>query len=157
MGCGGKDPRIARSACRVAAGKASSVDNGGQNYEAGLAVGGPIVDNELGFRLSAWVRHDAGYIDRIDYLDYQYSSHDNTPLDKDVASYDPNLPRPPAASVLNARLGVRLHGVEWAAFATNLTNSLPEIEREHDSPVDPLYRGMTIRPRTIGLQANVRY
>ena len=36
-------------------------------------------------------------------------------------------------------------------------DDLPEIEREHDSPVDPLYRGMTLRPRTIGLQANVRF
>jgi len=91
------------------------------------------------------------------HLDYQYSSHDTTALDRNVASYDPNLPRPPAVSVLNARLGFSLNRVEWALFATNLTNDLPELEREHDSPVDPLYRGMTVRPRTIGLQANVRY
>jgi iron complex outermembrane recepter protein len=91
------------------------------------------------------------------HLDYQYSSHDHTPLDSNIGSYDPNLPRTPAVSVLNARVGFTLDHVEWALFGTNLTGDHPEIEREHDSPTDPLYRGMTIRPRTIGLQANVRY
>jgi outer membrane receptor protein involved in Fe transport len=40
--------------------------NGGQNYEAGVAHGGPIIDSELGFRVSAWYRHDGGWIDRYD-------------------------------------------------------------------------------------------
>jgi outer membrane receptor protein involved in Fe transport len=40
--------------------------NGGQSYEAGIAHGGPIIDNELGFRVSAWYRHDGGWIDRYD-------------------------------------------------------------------------------------------
>jgi iron complex outermembrane recepter protein len=91
------------------------------------------------------------------HADFQYSSHDNTPLDKDVANYDPNLPRTPAIVNLNARVGVDLNGLECALFATNILGEQPEIEREHDSPTDPLYRGMTIRPRTIGVQVNLRY
>ena len=43
----------------------SFTDNGGPNYEFGAAAGGPIVDNELGFRVSAWYRQDGGYIDRV--------------------------------------------------------------------------------------------
>ena len=39
--------------------------NGDPSYEAGLAVGGPIVDDKLGFRVSAWSRNDGGYIDRV--------------------------------------------------------------------------------------------
>jgi iron complex outermembrane receptor protein len=39
--------------------------NGGPSYEAGAAVGGPIVDDKLGFRVSAWGRTDGGYIDRV--------------------------------------------------------------------------------------------
>src|SRR5882757_8253921 len=39
--------------------------NGAPSYEAGAAVGGPIVDDKLGFRVSAWGRNDGGYIDRV--------------------------------------------------------------------------------------------
>jgi len=39
--------------------------NGAPSYEAGAAVGGPIVDDKLGFRVSAWGRTDGGYIDRV--------------------------------------------------------------------------------------------
>jgi len=41
--------------------------NGAPSYELGVAVGGPIVDDKLGFRFSAWGRRDGGYIDRVDY------------------------------------------------------------------------------------------
>jgi iron complex outermembrane recepter protein len=91
------------------------------------------------------------------HLDYQYSSHDHTPLDPDVASYDPDIPRTPAVSNLNVRLGINIRQVEWALFATNLTNDLPEIARFHPALGDPLYTGITVRPRTVGLQARFRY
>jgi iron complex outermembrane receptor protein len=43
----------------------SFTDNGGPNYEFGAAAGGPIVDEQLGFRASAWYRQDGGYIDQV--------------------------------------------------------------------------------------------
>ncbi|WP_415430269.1 hypothetical protein, partial [Staphylococcus borealis] len=39
---------------------------GSPSYEAGAALGGPIVNDKLGFRVSGWYRHDGGYIDRVD-------------------------------------------------------------------------------------------
>jgi iron complex outermembrane recepter protein len=39
---------------------------GEPSYEAGVAHGGPIIDGELGYRLSVWYRHDGGWIDRVD-------------------------------------------------------------------------------------------
>lgn len=48
-----------------------SYTQGGQpNYEAGVAFGGPIVEDVLGFRASIWRRRDGGYIDRIDPLTF---------------------------------------------------------------------------------------
>ena len=41
-------------------------EHGDPSYEAGVAVGGPIVENEIGFRASAWYRRDGGYTDRVD-------------------------------------------------------------------------------------------
>jgi outer membrane receptor protein involved in Fe transport len=44
-----------------------SFTRGGQpSYEAGIAHGGPLVDDVLGFRASVWYRYDGGWIDRID-------------------------------------------------------------------------------------------
>ena len=46
----------------------SSVQSGGTNYEGGVALGGPIIKDKLGFRASVWAKHDAGWIDIIDPL-----------------------------------------------------------------------------------------
>ena len=43
----------------------SYTQDGDPSYEAGLAVGGPLIDNTLGARLSVWYRKDGGWIDRI--------------------------------------------------------------------------------------------
>jgi iron complex outermembrane recepter protein len=44
-------------------------DGGDPSYELGGAVGGPIVMDKLGFRISLWDRVDGGYIDRINPVD----------------------------------------------------------------------------------------
>lgn len=46
-----------------------SISGGGTNYEGGAALGGPIVDDKLGFRVSAWYREDGGYVDLVDWND----------------------------------------------------------------------------------------
>ena len=42
-------------------------EHGDPSYEFGAAAGGPIIEDKLGFRISAWGRRDGGYIDRVDY------------------------------------------------------------------------------------------
>ena len=39
---------------------------GDPNYELGVAHGDTIIDDVLGYRVSAWYRSDAGWIDRVD-------------------------------------------------------------------------------------------
>ena len=41
----------------------SQIDGRGLNSEVGAAFGGPIVQDTLGFRVSAWSRHDGGFVD----------------------------------------------------------------------------------------------
>jgi outer membrane receptor protein involved in Fe transport len=43
----------------------SFTEGGDPSYEAGGAVGGPIVPDKVGFRVSLWDRQDGGYIDRV--------------------------------------------------------------------------------------------
>ena len=44
----------------------ASIDSGGMNYEAGVATGGPIVEDRLAFRIGGIYRRDGGWIDRVD-------------------------------------------------------------------------------------------
>ncbi len=44
----------------------SATEHGAPSYEAGAAAGGPLIAEVLGARISAWYRHDGGYVDRID-------------------------------------------------------------------------------------------
>jgi len=39
---------------------------GAPSIEAGIAVGGPLVQDKLGIRISLYDRHDGGYVDRVD-------------------------------------------------------------------------------------------
>ncbi|HEY1836453.1 MAG TPA: TonB-dependent receptor [Rhizomicrobium sp.] len=49
-----------------ARGEVSVTQDGAPSYELGGAIGGPIVEDTLGFRVSAWGRHDGGYVDQVD-------------------------------------------------------------------------------------------
>src|SRR5580658_2352334 len=44
-------------------GELAETEKGGLSYELSTAVGGPIIDDTLGFRLSAYARTDGGYVD----------------------------------------------------------------------------------------------
>jgi len=45
----------------------AATEDGAPSFEGGFAEGGPIVEDRLGFRVSAWVRRDGGYVSRVDY------------------------------------------------------------------------------------------
>jgi outer membrane receptor protein involved in Fe transport len=59
----------------------SKTEGGGWSYESGVALGGPLVQDKLGFRASVYSRHTAGYIDEVSL----YDSHTVAP---DVNSGD---------------------------------------------------------------------
>src|SRR5215468_9434908 len=44
----------------------ATTQGGDPSYEAGIAVGGPLIENTLGARLTVWYRRDGGWIDHID-------------------------------------------------------------------------------------------
>ena len=62
----------------------SSTQGGDPSYEAGVAVGGPLVQDKFGARLSVWYRKDGGWIDRIDPVTLatvdERANHDETVL-----------------------------------------------------------------------------
>jgi len=58
---------------------------GDPSYELGAAVGGPIVEDKLGFRASGWYREDGGYIDRVDPVNGGLEAHNANGSDSKVA------------------------------------------------------------------------
>ena len=46
-------------------GELSSTQNGAFSHEIGAAAGGPIVEDEVGFRVSVWDRTNGGYLDQV--------------------------------------------------------------------------------------------
>ncbi|HEX4506969.1 MAG TPA: TonB-dependent receptor, partial [Alphaproteobacteria bacterium] len=57
---------------------------GAPSYELGAAVGGPIVQDKLGFRVSGWYREDGGYIDRVNPENGGVEAHDVNSSDSKV-------------------------------------------------------------------------
>ena len=90
-------------------------------------------------------------------LDYQYQSHNDKALDLASSATDPTIPRAPSLNNVDLRAGVKLNGFDLSAFATNVTNELPEYGRYRDSLTTFNYRGVTVRPRTVGVTAAYRY
>lgn len=43
----------------------STTKNGSPSFEMGAALGGPLIDDVLGFRVSAFFRREGGYIDKV--------------------------------------------------------------------------------------------
>ena len=46
-------------------GELAQTEGGRASYEMGIAMGGPIIPNEVGYRFSAWERSDGGYVNHI--------------------------------------------------------------------------------------------
>lgn len=45
----------------------AATENGGPSGEFGVALGGPIVADKIGFRVSGYVRRDGGFVDHVSY------------------------------------------------------------------------------------------
>ena len=71
----------------------SYTEHGEPSYEAGIAHGGPIIDDVLGFRASVWYRFDGGWIDRVDpttrEITDKNANHENTVVARLALLYQP--------------------------------------------------------------------
>ena len=123
----------------------SSTQYGSPNYEAGVAVGGPILDDQLGFRVSGWWRHDGGYIDQVNYMtgavtDKNTNWTDNLAI-HGAMGWEPtgNLTITPSVFFQNRRT----HNSDewWTAFSNpndgDYITGTPELMGNHDRFVLP--------------------
>jgi outer membrane receptor protein involved in Fe transport len=122
--------------------------------------------NSLGvapWNLSLSSQFDFNAFDHKSYLrfDYSYTAKDpgeTPPRDpRNLTLYDPGLVADPAVRLLNARIGTQFAGFDVSLFARNLLNDTPPLGLNHDAVGDPLYYGVTVRPRTVGITLTYRH
>ncbi len=89
--------------------------------------------------------------------DYTHTTRDDEPLDVSSPIVNPDIPRAPATSNLDLRIGMRLERVDLSLFVDNLTDEHPRLARYEDTPPANFFRGATFRPRTIGLTGTYRF
>ena len=72
----------------------SATEGGDPSYEAGAAVGGPLIEGTLGARISIWYRRDGGWIDQLDPYTLQTvesnANHEENSLVRLAVLWTPN-------------------------------------------------------------------
>jgi outer membrane receptor protein involved in Fe transport len=57
-------PSVTRTTMYARA-EVATTDSGAPSYEGGFAIGGPLIENTLGARITLWYRRDGGWVDDI--------------------------------------------------------------------------------------------
>ena len=104
----------------------SSTHFGGLSYEGGVAVGGPIVADKLGFRFTAFNRNTAGYIDLVD------------PYTLAVKFKDSN-----SSKNSSYRLALALKPTDEARATLSLYTTTTRVADGQDAYLQPLNRTLT--------------
>jgi outer membrane receptor protein involved in Fe transport len=77
-------------------------------------------------------------------------------LDPATFSYDADLTPTKASTVVSARLGAKVQGMDISLFVNNLFNASEPLSRTHDTIGTSLYYGYGYRPRTFGMTVTYR-
>lgn len=96
--------------------EASTTRGGAPSYEAAAAVGGPIVQDKIGFRLSAYYRRNGGWVDDVNGT--------YTIVDPTAASYRNSITFNKTGTIeknANFDTSLLLHGALVIALSDNLT------------------------------------
>jgi outer membrane receptor protein involved in Fe transport len=116
----------------------ANTQHGGMSYEAGAATGGPIVPEELGFRISAWYRDDGGYTDRVDPTTGDV-------LQKNANKLDSSVIRTALAGMVRPDVKVTL-----SEFYQDLkSNGAPDFYQNISDPGTDTFRAARLLPQIV--------
>jgi iron complex outermembrane receptor protein len=105
--------------------------------------------------------YDFSVMGRDSYVrgDYTYTSKwsPSGATDRSSVNFDPALRPNPVTNTANVRAGVRFSGIDLSAFANNVTNAHPAMNRIRSRLNVPVFTENTLRPRSIGITAEYRY
>jgi iron complex outermembrane receptor protein len=107
--------------------EASFTQDGRPSYEAGVAGGGPVVDDTVGVRASIWYRHDGGWIDQIDPTTLatvdKDANYSDTVVMRLAALYAPTANVSITPSVLYQDRQTHNNTVYWPIYSNPSSNS----------------------------------
>jgi iron complex outermembrane receptor protein len=103
-------------------GEYSTTARGTPSFEVGGAVGGPLVANAWGYRLSAWSRHDGGYVDRVDPFTGATVDHDANWTHRETLSAAVTLAPSESVRITPSLNYQRLEAHDTSAFYTYLSD-----------------------------------
>jgi outer membrane receptor protein involved in Fe transport len=122
----------------------AGTDGGGPSYEGGVAIGGPIVKDVLGFRASYWARHDGGYVDRrnlnpepgFDPPIYRNANWQDTQVGRLAVRWKPSENLTLTPSIFYQNRNINDIGTFWEGFSTpgagRFVNGQPLAQPDHD-------------------------
>jgi outer membrane receptor protein involved in Fe transport len=96
--------------------------NGAPSYETGVAGGGPISADVVGFRASAWVRHDGGWVDRVDPITGQIAERNANGADSGVARLAITIKPSDAVKITPSLYWQQLRNDDSPAYYEQLSN-----------------------------------
>jgi outer membrane receptor protein involved in Fe transport len=122
----------------------SATDGGDPSYEGGVAIGGPIVKDKLGFRISFWDRHDGGYVDRknlnpepgFDPPIHRNANWADTQVGRAAVTWKPDERLTITPSIFYQNRNLNDIGTFWEGFsapgAGRFVNGQPLAQPDHD-------------------------
>ena len=121
----------------------ATTHSGGTTYELGAAIGGPIIDDKLGFRLSASFREDAGWVNHVNYWN-QAVTHPNSNYQDTVVvrgalkwAITDSLSITPSAYYQELRLGDT--SAYWPSLSNPSASSFENGNAQRNTSADPFY------------------
>ncbi len=121
----------------------AKTDNGGTTYELGAAVGGPIIDDKLGFRISASVREDGGWANHVNYwnqaVTYPDSNYQDTVVVRGALKWaiTDSLSITPSAYYQELRLGDT--SAYWPSLSNPSATNFENGNAQRNTSADPFY------------------
>ena len=121
----------------------ATTQGGAATYEIGGAVGGPIVDNTLGFRVSASFREDGGWVDHVNYATRAITDSNSNYQDTVVVrgalkwAISDRLSITPSVYYQELRLGDT--SAYWPSLSDPSANSFENGNAQRNPSTDPFY------------------
>jgi iron complex outermembrane recepter protein len=119
----------------------ATTENGDPSYELGAAAGGPIIDDKLGFRLSASYREVGGWVDRVDYRTDQVTERDanwqHTVVVRGALKWAPTDDLSITPSIYYQELELHDTSAYWADLSNPAAESFANGNAQRNPSADP--------------------
>jgi outer membrane receptor protein involved in Fe transport len=121
----------------------ATTHGGAPTYELGAAVGGPVIDGTLGFRLSASFREDGGWVNHVDYatgaVTEPHANHQQTVVVRGALKWAPTDALTVTPSVYFQELNLGDTSAYWPSLSDPAAANFENGNAQRNTSLDPFY------------------